>query len=104
MMKASVNPVDQHVSEKEKGQYTSKESKPAYKRQQDMAQSRFGSQDQRLLFICPSKETKYDPRPKHCKLSALVNPVCYNLHLPWLPGLCLLPSHKNLKGPTQNIS
>ena len=29
MMKASVNPVDQHVSEEEKGQDTSSELKPA---------------------------------------------------------------------------
>jgi len=29
MMKASVNPVDQHVSEKEEGQYTNKEANPA---------------------------------------------------------------------------
>lgn len=29
MMKASVNPVDQHVREKEEGQYTNNEAKPA---------------------------------------------------------------------------
>ena len=46
MMKASVNPVDQYVSEEEKGQDTSNELKPAYKRQKDMAESRFSSQDQ----------------------------------------------------------
>ena len=43
MMKASVNPVDQHVSEEEKGQDTSNKLKPAYKRQKDMAESRFSS-------------------------------------------------------------
>ena len=43
MMKASVNPVDQHVSEEEKGQDTSSELKPAYERQKDMAESRFSS-------------------------------------------------------------
>ena len=46
MMKASVNPVDQHVSEEKKRQDTSNELKPAYKRQKDMAESRFSSQDQ----------------------------------------------------------
>lgn len=43
LMKASVNPVDQHVSEEKKRQDTSNELKPAYKRQKDMAESRFSS-------------------------------------------------------------
>lgn len=29
MMKASVNPIDQHVGEKEEGQYTNNELKPS---------------------------------------------------------------------------
>lgn len=44
-MQASVNPVDEHVSEKEEGQDTNNEVKPAWRREQYIAESRLSLQD-----------------------------------------------------------
>ena len=45
VMEASVNPVDEHVSEKEEGQDTNNEMKPAWRREQYKTESRPSLQD-----------------------------------------------------------